>query len=115
MAKQAKVSYDSENDILWVATGEKIKDSLEIDKFVLDISPDNRVVGVEIMDASKIINKLVPAKVTKEMLGTIRTATLSFYPSKEVFFVTVSLSFQNRKDVIPIQISAPKAAMPQLA
>ena len=48
MAKKAKVDYDEENDILWIYVGESVKDSLEIDNFVIDFSSQNKVVGLEI-------------------------------------------------------------------
>lgn len=41
------VSYDYDNDILYVNKGEKVKDSLQIDNFVIDFSFNNRVVGMK--------------------------------------------------------------------
>lgn len=44
MAKIAKVDYDEENDILFVYTGQKAHDSLEVGKFVIDFAADNKIV-----------------------------------------------------------------------
>ncbi len=109
MVKEAKVDYDGENDILWVYTGEKIKDSLEIDNFVIDFSFDNKVVGVEIFNASKLLSKLTLTKIRKSMLSKIVKATLSFYQSKELFYIVVGLILMVNKKIreIPIQIPAP--------
>src|SRR3989344_6147740 len=92
MAKaEAKVDYDSENDVLWVYTGKKVRDSLEMDKFVLDFSPDDKIVGVEIIDASKTISNISFQKITKGALSNIKNASINVYPSKELVFISLAL------------------------
>jgi len=113
MAKEAKIDYDEENDILYVYSGEKAKDSLEIDKFVLDISADNKVVGVEIFDAINIVSKLSGFEINKEILSNIASARMQFYQSKELFYVLIFLIVQikDNKQEINIQVPAPSAVM----
>jgi len=113
MARKAKVDYDHENDILWVYSGEKIKDSLEVDNFIIDFSFDDKVVGIEILDASEIISNLVLSKISKEMLSNIKEASLSFYQSKELFYIVVGLVLMvgNKLKEIPIQVPAPRVAV----
>src|SRR3989344_159268 len=113
MARKAKVDYDEESDILWAYSGEKVKDSLEIDNFVIDFSIDDKIVGVEIMNASEVISKLSLNKISKEMLSGIKEASLSFYHSRELFYVVVGLvmAVDNIVREIPIQIPAPRFAM----
>jgi uncharacterized protein YuzE len=113
MAKEAKVDYDEENDILYVYSGEKAKDSLEIDNFVLDISADNKVVGVEIFNASDFISKLSGIKVSKEILSTMKNAVMSFYQSKELFyvFITLPIKIDGIEREINLQVPAPAAVM----
>jgi uncharacterized protein YuzE len=113
MVRKAKINYDEENDILWVHSGEKIKDSLEVDNFVIDFSNDDRVVGVEVFKASEIISNLVLSKINKEMLSNIKEASLSFYQSKELFYVIIGLvlMIDNKLREIPIQVPAPKVAI----
>ncbi len=48
-AKDAKIDYDYDNDILYLYTGEKIKDSLQIENFVIDFSQNNKIVAVEVL------------------------------------------------------------------
>ncbi|MFH8087079.1 MAG: DUF2283 domain-containing protein, partial [Candidatus Aenigmatarchaeota archaeon] len=91
MVKEAKVDYDKENDILWVYTGEKVKDSLGIDNFVIDFSQENKVVGIEIFKASEIVSKLTRTKISKNSLAKIKKASLSSYQSRELLFVVASL------------------------
>jgi uncharacterized protein YuzE len=113
MAKNAKVNYDYENDILYVFVGNRAKDSLEIDNFVIDFSHENKVVGVEIFNASELISKLVLSKISKDMLSNIKEASLSFYQSKELFYIVVGLvmMIENKLKEIPIQVPAPRLAI----
>lgn len=113
MARKAKVDYDQENDILWVYSGEKVKDSLEIDSFVVDFSHDDKIVGVEIMDASEVVSSLSLNRISKDMLAGIKEASLNFYQSREFFYVVVGLvlSIDNKMMEITIQVPAPKVAV----
>jgi uncharacterized protein YuzE len=113
MVKEAKVDYDGENDILYVYSGEKAKDSLEIDNFVLDISVDNKVVAVEIFNASVFISKLSGIKISKEILSTIKNAVMSFHSGKELFYVFIILPIKidGKEKEINLQVPAPAAVM----
>ena len=54
MARQIKtIDYDSENDIISISNGDKVKASLDIGDFVLDVNNDNLICGLEVMDASE--------------------------------------------------------------
>jgi len=54
MARQIKtIDYDYGNDIFFISNGEKIKSSIDIGDFVLDVNHDNLICGMEIMDASE--------------------------------------------------------------
>jgi len=113
MARKAKVDYDEENDVLWVFVGEKVKDSLEIDNFIIDFSHENKVVGVEILDASEIISKLSQTEISKEMLSEIKEASINFIQSKELFFIIIGLltTINKVQKEIPIQVPAPRVAI----
>lgn len=113
MVKNAKISYDYENDILYVFVGNKVKDSLEIDNFVIDFSSENKVSGIEIFNASEFISKLALNKISRGMLASMKEASISFYQSKELFYIVVGLDIMigNVSREIPIQIPAPKMAV----
>mgnify|MGYP000020447035 CR=1 FL=1 len=54
MARQIKtIDYDSENDIFFISDGEKVKESLDVGDFILDVSHNNLICGIEVMDASE--------------------------------------------------------------
>jgi uncharacterized protein YuzE len=107
MVKEAKVNYDEENDILYVYTGEKVKDSLEIDNFVLDISANNKVVGVEIFDASIFIGKLIGSKINREILSVVKKAEMRFHQGKELFYVFIIFPIKINKTEKGINLQVP--------
>lgn len=113
MVRKIKIDYDEENDILWAYSGEKVKDSLQIDNFVIDFSHDNKIVGVEIQDASKILNELTFGKLNKNNLSEIKEANLGFYQGRELVIIVLDFMFleNNVKKEITIQIPAPRVAM----
>jgi len=66
--------YDEKNDILYIHKHVKAKGSLNIGDFVIDISHNGRLAGLEIMNASKTISKFISKRVTKKMLTGIKKA-----------------------------------------
>ena len=68
-----KVDYDQKWDILYIyKEGEKTKFSIEaLENFVIDVGFDGKVVGLEILNASKIL------KVSKNELKNIKKAKIS--------------------------------------
>ena len=48
MEKEIVFDYDEENDILWIHRKEKIKGSIDVADFIVDISTDEKVIGLEI-------------------------------------------------------------------
>ena len=88
-------------------TGEKIKDSLEVDNFVIDFSHENKVVGVEIFNASKILSKLSLIQLNKSILSNILEASLSFYQSRELFFIVIRLILYAEKERKEVSIQVP--------
>ena len=55
MVKKVNISYDYENDILYLFTGEKVKDSLQIDNF-----------GIDFSHKGKILSGISEARITKK-------------------------------------------------
>ena len=53
-----EVDYDSTHDILYLyKKGEKAKFSIEVKNFVIDVADNNKIVGLDIFNASKILDK----------------------------------------------------------
>jgi len=62
-----KITYDTENDLLYLRFDNKTQDVTNTvinDNIIFDIGKDKKIVGIEILDASEIINleSLFPVK-----------------------------------------------------
>ena len=102
MAGQIKtIDYDSENDIFFVSNGDKVKASLDIGDFVLDINHNNLVCGIEIMDASENLG------IPKETLKSIRNMKMSVtYKTNHVYVLLMIVFKKKGKEVnVPIPLT----------
>lgn len=63
--------YDLENDSLFAYKKAKIKGSIDIGYFIIDISTQGKVVGIEIMNVSEVLKNLGISN-TKEFLNNIK-------------------------------------------
>jgi uncharacterized protein YuzE len=102
MAKQIKtIDYDSENDIFYISNGENVKASIDIGDFVLDVSHDNLICGLEIMDASENLG------VNKDILKNIKSMKMSVtYKTNHVYVLLVINFKKGDKEVnIPIPLT----------
>ncbi len=111
MAKKMKIDYDEENDILFLYSGEKAKDSLQIDEFVIDFSSENKIVAIEIFNASKILSKLLEIDVTKGALSGMERAAMSIHQGKELIYIMLSLRLPVNHEIVDLKIpvAAPAA------
>jgi len=76
----AKASYDPEVDVLYIRGSGKVSSSMEIaENFVLDLGKENKVVGIEIFHASKVL------RIPKSQLKEIKKASLSTVITKTLF------------------------------
>mgnify|MGYP001564913496 CR=1 FL=1 len=102
MAKQIKtIDYDFENDILFISDGEKVKASLDIGDFILDVSHNNLICGLEIMDASENLG------VPKDVLRNIQNMKMSVtYKTNHVYVLLVIGFDKEGKEVnVPIPLT----------
>lgn len=104
MARQIKaINYDSENDIFSISNGDKVKASLDIGDFILDVSHNNLVCGIEIMDASENLG------VSKKVLSSIKNMKMSVtYKTNHVYVLLMIVFKEKGKEVnvpIPLTIS----------
>lgn len=102
MAKQIKtIDYDLDNDILFISNGEKVKTSLDVGDFVLDVSYNNLICGIEIMDASENLG------ISKSNLRKIQSIKMSVtYKTNHVYVLLMIVFKQKGKEVnIPIPLN----------
>lgn len=102
MAKQIKtIDYDPNNDILFISNGEKAKASLDIGDFVLDVSHNNLISGIEIMDASENLG------FSKNTLKNIKNIKMSItYKTNHVYVLLMIVFKEKGKEVnVPIPLT----------
>lgn len=102
MAKQIKtIDYDSANDIFYISDGEKVKASLDIGDFILDVSHSNLICGIEVMDASENLG------ISKEDLKFIQNIKMSVNYTTNHVYVLLIISFkkQDKEVNIPIPLT----------
>ncbi len=103
--EKAQVNYDSESDILYISSGEKARESIEVDNYVFDISSDGNVVGLEVNNASKFLSDLFSEDV-RSVLSNME-ASFKMIQSRELMFVTVVLYLKINGKIIEKNIQAP--------
>lgn len=99
MARQIKtIDYDISNDIFFISNGEKVKASLDIGDFILDVSHDNLICAIEIMNASENLG------VSKDVLGKIQNMKMSVTYKTNHVYVLLMITFKKEGKEVNIQI-----------
>ena len=99
MAKKIKtIDYDSENDIFFISDGEKVKSSLDIGDFVLDVSHKNLISGIEVLDASENLG------IKKDILGKIKNVKMSVTYKTNNVYVLLAIVFTEKNKEVNVQI-----------
>jgi len=99
MAREIKtIDYDYENDTLFISRDEKVKSSLDIGDFVIDVNHDNFVSGIEIMDASENLG------VSKELLKNIKNIKMSVQYKTNHVYILLVMSFKKKGNEVNIPI-----------
>ena len=89
MARQIKtIDYDSDNDIFFISNGEKVKASLDIGDFVLDVSHNNLICGIEVMNASENLG------IDKEILKNVKSMKMSVTYKTNHVYVLLMIAFK---------------------
>jgi uncharacterized protein YuzE len=102
MAKTIKtIDYDSDNDIFFISDGEKVKASLDIGDFILDVSHNNLICGIEVMNASENLG------IGKEILKNIKSMKMSItYKTNHVYVLLMITFKKGDKEVnVPIPLT----------
>jgi uncharacterized protein YuzE len=93
MAK--KIMYDSEEDILSLSKGTKVKASIDVGDFVIDVDHSGFVVGIEILNASQNLG------VKEEQLKSLEEASMNVMYKPNYVLVTLFLkSAKKEKEVV---------------
>lgn len=101
MAKvSTKMIYDKDEDILFLSKGRKIKASIDIGDFVIDVDMNGFIAGIEILNASENLN------MSSKMLKELQEASMSVTYKPNYVRVTLLMRFKKeKKDVtIPLKV-----------
>jgi len=99
MARQIKtIDYDSDNDIFFISDEEKVKTSLDIGDFILDVNHDNLICGIEIMDASENLG------IDKEILKNVKSMKMSVNYKTNHVYVLLMIIFKKEGKEVNVQI-----------
>ena len=82
------IDYDEEDDILYYNKGHKAQDSLRINDFIVDFDSNNRIVGLEILNASENIEMLTGEKPDNDELNQIIEAEISVKRNNKMAVIT---------------------------
>ncbi len=100
-----KFSYDRENDDLFIYnTKSKSKGSVELGDVIFDYNNKKELVGLQIMNASKIIKECVIKKNTvliKEVLDNLKECKVNIKGKNKMLIITIYLS-SKMNEVSPI-------------
>lgn len=99
MAKKIKIiDYDSSNDILFISNEEKVKTSIDIGDFVLDVNNNNFICGLEVMDASENLG------ISKKLLNNIKNIKMNVLYRTDNICVLLTMLFQDKGKEVNMSI-----------
>lgn len=101
VGKIKTIDYDEKNDILFISKDEKVKTSIDIGNFILDVNSRNLITGIEIMDASE--NLGIKEKVLKNIKNIKMSVT---YKTNHVYMLLIMTFKKKGREVnIPIPLT----------
>jgi uncharacterized protein YuzE len=94
-----KMIYDAEDDILSLSGGRKIKSSIDIDDFIIDIDHRRLVCGMEILNASQNLG------FTKAQLNSMKKADITVTYKPNYVFLSIIIKLGNKEKSIKIPLA----------
>ena len=100
MAKiDTKIIYDEEEDILFLSKSKKVKASIDVGDFIIDIDHYGFVVGIEILNAEENLH------LTKEQLEEIQKASMAVTYKPNHVYISLVMMLKNREKDITIPLT----------
>jgi len=96
----AKIIYNQEENILTLSKEKKVKHSIDIGDFIVDIAHDGLVAGIEILNASENLN------LTQKELETVEQASMvvTYKPDNVRIAIVLKLEHKEKDITIPLTI-----------
>ena len=100
MAKgDTKMIYDQEEDILSLSKGRKVKASIDIGDFIIDIDTNGFVSGIEVQNASKNLN------IAEEQLSELQRAQMTVNYKPHYVYIHLLMQFKQKEQSIAIPLT----------
>jgi uncharacterized protein YuzE len=110
--KDFNFDYDNENDDLIVYLPEsRSAGAVEMGNFIFDFDKDKNLVGIQIMDASKVLAKLLSKILELSKIKSIKTEVINF---RNMDAVRVDITTSTDKASAVITIPSIKETSPAL-
>jgi len=110
--KDFKFSYDKDNDDLFIYLPEsKSAGSVEIGNFVFDFDKDERLVAIQIIEASKVLSKLVSKILELSKIKELKADIISF---RNMAMIRIEITTDSAKETANITIPRIKEQSPSL-
>ena len=95
------IDYDKESDDLFLYAKEKSRGSVEIGDLVLDFGRDSRLVGIEILNATKFLGDCVAEKnlISGEFLSELVKCEVDVKQKNNFLFIKINLI--GKKVIVP--------------
>jgi len=109
--EKVNVTYDRENDVLFLYKNVRPKGSIELGDFILSFTEGMKATGIEILNASKRLSQIFDVKLTKENLAnTVKANFRTGYEADCVYvFFTVVWKHQQTEQKGSSMIPVPQA------
>jgi len=100
MAKvNTKIVYEEEEDILFLSKPRKVKASIDIGEFIIDIDYKGFVTGIEILNASENL------KISKEQLKELQKASMIVTYKPNYVYIYLVMVFKKKEKNITIPLT----------
>ena len=106
------ISYDEKNDDLFMyLEGSKSAGAIEVGNFVFDFDKKENLVGIEILNASEVLSKLLTKIISLAQLKKIKAKIINF---RNMEAVNLEVDFGSGTERVPIIIPRIKQGSPAL-
>jgi len=100
MAKSTKeINYDKEEDILFFSMKRKVKASIDIGDFIIDIDNKGFVSGIEILNASENLN------ISQRKLENMQNALMNVTYKPKYVYISLVIKFKDKEKDITIPLT----------
>ena len=107
-----KFSYDESNDDLFIYFPDsKSKGAIEIGNFVFDFDEKEDLVAIQILEASRVLSKLVSKIIELAKIKGIKAEIINF---RNMAFIKIEISTDSEKETIGMPIPRIKEKSPAL-